>query len=76
MAESPSHAELAAKIGALQARMEDTRADVADIKRDVAELKEAVQMGRGAWWALVKLGGVLVMLTGAAAWLWQHALGK
>lgn len=38
-----------------------------DGKQD--ELLAAANMGKGAWWIILRIGGVLVVLGGAAAWL-------
>lgn len=73
------HAELAAQIGRLQGAFEEfkdhTESAIDRIATDVSDLKRAAYMGRGAWWALTKVGGVLLLLTMAGAWLWQRARG-
>jgi hypothetical protein len=50
----------------------DIRADTLATRNDVAELKAALNMGRGAWFAAVKIGAVLLMAVGALAWLWDR----
>ena len=38
-----------------------------DGKQD--ELLQAAHMGKGAWLAILKIGGVMVILAGAVAWI-------
>lgn len=37
-----------------------------------AELAEAYSMGRGALWAALKIGGVILGILGGLAWLADH----
>lgn len=71
----PTHLDLHRQMGALQSQMADTREDVAEIKKDVAALKEAAQMGKGAWWAMVKVGAALMALGAAIGWVLQYLRG-
>jgi hypothetical protein len=36
------------------------------------QLIAAANMGRGAWWMLLKVGGILTVLGGGGAWVWQR----
>ena len=60
--------------GQLDGRVTALEDWVKSIDEKLDRLIAAANMGRGAWWALVKLGGVLVMGIGAAAWAWEHLL--
>ena len=61
----------AREIGSLQADMGNVKTQLADIDEKLTQLVDAANMGKGVWWASVKLGGILVTIGGAAAWLWQ-----
>ena len=65
-----THEEIYEKIGALDARMDNVERSVEKIDGNVERLTRAANMGRGAWWAALKIGGVLVMAVAAAAWVW------
>lgn len=67
-----THEEIYEKIGALDARMDNIEGWVEKIDGNVENLTDAANMGRGAWWATVKIGGVLMLLAGAAAWVWER----
>lgn len=45
----------------------EARLDRMDVKLDA--LVAVANMGRGAWWAVLKIGGALVVLAGAIGWL-------
>ena len=70
-----SHEEIYEKIGALDARMDNVERDLTEIDGNVEKLTEAANMGKGAWWAAVKLGGFCVLFLGALAWAWQRLTG-
>jgi hypothetical protein len=59
-------------IGALQADMANIKATVSEMDRKLDELVSAANMGKGAWWASVKVGGIIVTILAALAWVWQH----
>ena len=48
----------------------DERLDRIETKLD--KLVLAAAMGKGAFWLLMKLGGLLVMVAGAVAWAADH----
>lgn len=64
-----------AAIGALQARVDQLESSVRVIDQKLDRLLTAANMGRGAWWALMKLGGLFVLTAGAAGWLYQQLAG-
>lgn len=49
----------------------EERQQVSDGKLD--ELIAAAHAGRGAWWAILKIGGVLTGIAGGAVWVVEHA---
>lgn len=57
------------RIAALEARMNGTDAWLKDMDSKLDSLVAAANMGRGAWWIILRIGGVLVVLGGALAWL-------
>lgn len=61
----------AREIGALQADMKNVKTQLSDIDEKLTRLVDAANMGKGVWWASVKLGGILVTISAFAAWLWQ-----
>jgi hypothetical protein len=46
-----------------------------EMNRKLDQLVAAANMGKGAWWLLLRLGGVLVVLVGATGWVLEH-LGR
>lgn len=34
-------------------------------------VEEVANIGKGAWWAMLKIGGLLMLLIGAIAWVWE-----
>lgn len=59
-------------IGDLQARTAALEKWVHDIDGKLDRLLEAAAMGRGAWWAIIKIGGIAVAVTAAAGWIFDH----
>lgn len=59
------------------AKVEQKVADMEPWLRDIDDkldrLIAAANMGKGAWWALLKLGGLLVLIAGAIGWLYDRA---
>jgi hypothetical protein len=43
-----------------------------EMNRKLDQLIAAANMGKGAWWLLLRLGGILVVLAAAAAWIVDH----
>ena len=75
MTDKRTHEEIYEKIGALDARMDNVERDLTKIDGNVEKLTEAANMGKGVWWAAVKLGGLLVMFAAALAWTWERIKG-
>ena len=62
--------------GQLDGRVSALEDWVKSIDSKLDQLIAAANMGRGAWWALVKVGGVLVMATMAVSWTYEHMIKK
>ena len=63
--------ETAAAIGALRAQMaamektiDGQNEQLEDMSEKLGQVLQAMSMGKGAWWALVKICGVLVFIAG------------
>lgn len=75
------------EIGRLQARQDatDERLDkleenmdkrLTNIEKYVQEIRDAANMGRGAWWLLLKIGAVMMAIVGAVTWFLDKMMGK
>lgn len=56
------------RLAVLEARVGGWEAQAARMDEKLDQLLEAAAMGRGAWWAIIKIGGVLVTLATMVAW--------
>lgn len=70
------------RVAVLENEVEHLKADLAEMKaqleaanRKLDDLVAAANMGKGAWWASVKIGGLIIGVMGAAAWLIEGAKG-
>lgn len=68
---TPDERDRLARLEAITAN-QDARLDKIDAKLD--QLLAAANMGKGAWWAILKVGGFITMLIAAAAWVWRHLI--
>lgn len=59
------------RVAKLEARVDGQEAWMRDIDAKLDTLIAAANMGRGAWWMLLKMGGLLVVIAGAGAWLYE-----
>lgn len=57
------------RLARLEATVAGQQKWLEDIDKKLDELLAAANMGKGAWWILLRVGGVLVVLGGGAAWL-------
>jgi hypothetical protein len=62
----------AKEIGALQADMNSVKDRLESIEGKLQQLVDAANMGKGMWWASVKVGGLILTVAGGLAWAWQH----
>lgn len=56
-------------LGEHEARISILEDGLKAVNKKLDQLIAAANMGRGAWWALVKVGGILVIFVGAAGWV-------
>lgn len=47
----------------------DMREDISAIRKDTSQLTKALNMSRGGFWVALRFGGLLVLISGAIAWL-------
>ncbi len=40
--------------------------------RKLDQLIAAANMGKGAWWVMIKIGGLVVLRLGALSWVLDH----
>lgn len=73
MSDRITHGALFERVGRLDARMDNLERRVEKIDANVEALAAAAHMGRGVWWGATKLGGLVLLVLGAAGWLWTHA---
>jgi hypothetical protein len=66
---TPQERERLVKVEERVANISD---DLADISEKLDRLIAAANMGKGAWLAVLRLGGVLVVLGGAIGWVTDH----
>jgi hypothetical protein len=45
---------------------------IEDMDKKLDQIIAAANMGKGAWLAAVKAGGIIATLGAGAAWLWGH----
>jgi hypothetical protein len=60
------------RIAKLEAKVEGVESWVKSIDEKMDKLLEAAAMGKGAWWAILKVGGIAVALASAGAWIWSN----
>lgn len=61
-------------LGEHEGRLDSLEKWVTSIDGKLDQLIAAANMGRGAWWAFVKLGGLILMGLAALGWIYDHAL--
>jgi len=66
---------LQAEVGALEKRLETSEARLeerlASIEGKVQLILDAANMGKGAWWLVLKIGAVLSAIAACATWVWD-----
>lgn len=45
---------------------------VAKLGEQVDRLEQAADLGKGAWWMALKLGGLLMLVVSSGAWMYEH----
>jgi hypothetical protein len=62
----------AQQIGALKSEVAHMTDRIEDMDKKLDQIIAAANMGKGAWLAAVKAGGIIATLGAGAAWLWGH----
>jgi hypothetical protein len=62
----------AQQIGALKSEVAHMTDRIEDMDKKLDQIIAAANMGKGAWLAAVKAGGIIATLVAGAAWLWGH----
>jgi uncharacterized membrane protein len=55
----------------LDREITEIKADMTEMRADIKQLLQIANIGQGVLWGLLKLGGLIVLIVGAAAWLWD-----
>jgi hypothetical protein len=55
----------------LDREISELQADITELRADVKQLLQIANIGQGVLWGLLKLGGMIVVIVGTAAWLWD-----
>jgi hypothetical protein len=55
----------------LDREITEIKADMTEMRADIKQLLQIANIGQGVMWGLLKLGGLVVIIVGAAAWLWD-----
>lgn len=61
------------RLDTIEARMDER---LTNIEKYVQEIRDAANMGKGAWWLLLKIGAALMLIIGGLSWLVDKAMGK
>lgn len=57
------------RLARVEVEIDHAKKQLADMNGKLDQLLRAAAMGQGAWWLLLKIGGAIVLLIGAAGWL-------
>ena len=60
------------RIAALEEWKRSTEAWLGGMDRKLDQLIAAANMGKGAWWIVIKIGGLVVLGLGALGWALDH----
>ena len=64
------------RIARLETRQDATEKWLSSIDQKVDQLVAAANMGKGAWWLMLRIGGALVVLGGVVGWLVNLLMGR
>lgn len=67
-----THEELLQAIGKLQGKVEGLGDSMSAMDGRLQAVEKVANMGQGALWMFLKVGGFLAILTAALAWLWEQ----
>jgi hypothetical protein len=60
------------RIAALEEWKRSTEGWLGGMDRKLDQLIAAANMGKGAWWIVIKIGGLVVLSLGALGWVLDH----
>lgn len=60
------------RLARLEARFDNMEGWVKSMDSKLDQLLTAADMGKGAWWMILKLGGLLTVAGAGLAWVWDH----
>ena len=60
------------RIASLEEWKRSTEQWLGGMDRKLDQLIAAANMGKGAWWLFIKIGGAAVMVVGAVSWVAEH----
>jgi hypothetical protein len=69
---SASIASLSVELRYLKESTERLHSAVDKLGGQVDRLEQAADLGKGAWWMALKLGGFLMLVASSAAWVYEH----
>jgi hypothetical protein len=68
-------ADQSERIVRLEANYANMERQIASMDRKLDQLLTAADMGKGAWWLILRIGGVLAVLAGVGATIWAAVKG-
>lgn len=60
------------ELSALQTTVKAMDTRIGTVESDLKALLAVANMGKGAWWLILRLGGLALLLAGAIAWVVDH----
>lgn len=60
------------RIASLEEWKRSTEQWLGGMDKKLDQLIAAANMGKGAWWLFIKIGGAAVMVVGAVSWVAEH----
>ncbi len=60
------------RLAKLEVKVAGITGELASISSKLDQLIAAANMGKGAWWAVLRLGGLLVVAGSACGWVIGH----
>lgn len=60
------------RLATVEAEIRGIKDWLREIRSDQKKMLAAMNMGRGALWMTLKVGGLLVLIAGAGGWLWDR----
>jgi vacuolar-type H+-ATPase subunit E/Vma4 len=60
------------RLARLEARQDSVEDWLRSIDQKVDDIRTAANMGKGAWKAILWVGGIVTTILAALAWVWDH----